>query len=84
MPVSVHANAEHWNRYTGSVTSSAVCESSGPRTKITVACLECSRRQDHRIHLKENANPDAACCHIHAEIKADVYAQMLSHAERVV
>ena len=31
---------------------------------------------------KEKANPDAACCHSHAEIKADVDAQMLSLAER--
>ena len=46
-------------------------------------------------YVEENANPgaivrvkrsephiEAVCCHSHAEIKVDVDAQMLSHAER--
>ena len=46
-PVSVCANAENWNGYTGSVTSSAVCEFSG------------ARDQDHRFFLEftPNASP---------------------------
>ena len=40
-PVSVCANADSWNDYTGSVASSAVCESSGAGDQDHCCALHC-------------------------------------------